>query len=241
LATFTESSLEIEITFDRETNKAGLSGPEPCNAVLSEATASKLGTGSYCVWTSDTTLLAVLGAGATINIGDVVGVNSTAIRAKGETSSFYTGFALLTAPTSNLQPIVNIIGPSQIPTCVTSFSLDTSQSVGLGGRAPTIAWTLQVNGQPNKQQASIINFLATQTSAVLNFDATMLTTNTEYVFQVTITNYLGQSGIGIHPITRTNIVGPSVMIKSPSTIRIQNYIITILLEILATMSLQYQM
>lgn len=106
--------------------------------------------------------------------------------------------------------------------CDTRLVLDASSVSGTGGRAVTFSWGLQTGLLLNSNEQAIVDLLANMSNRRITLDSQMLSFNTEYIFRLRITNYLGFSSVEYHRVFRSDARIPTIVIQSPSTLYIRS-------------------
>ena len=136
---------------------------------------------------------------------------ANAFAKRGEAYPSYTsGFASIFPANDPIQPSVHIHGPSIVSSCLTSFTLDASYSIGHGSRAFTYLWST-TSGATISASNSYIEV----TTSELNVDEAS-------EFSLTLTNWAGESASTTYTVNVTSdtsislltLEGPQVITRS---------------------------
>jgi hypothetical protein len=203
----------IRLRFDQDTNRAEMFVGSPCGILLTDSTVNEILSGTAtdltCVWASASVVnLRWKGVSAFI-IG-------TSIRTRADVLVSADGFsaaapvmeALLTTE-AKYAPAVVITGPKLIGNCE-GVLMDAGNSLGSGGRAFSSTWEL-VSATPATGVAALDSVQLGKIRVLLPVDSDramvelpgdFLPVSQAYLFQVTLTNWLGNLGKGTLSVTK---------------------------------------
>ena len=211
-------------TFNQPTNRAGLSGTFACTRVLALSTAeaeARLGTGSFCAFTSPSTLKITLGRSATELPGGAIGLLDLTLKAASASASLFTmneTFAV-GQPLVPTVPVAAVASSSLRVGRCDDLTLDASGTHGSGGRAlayhfnatllsgaASIANVTEVLAAVNAGNDGEGSHRAVVPSAAMplgaSFDVTM-----------TVTNFLGNSDSTTVRLTKLSVPAPVLTVQ----------------------------
>lgn len=209
MAEVSDEGASLLITFDTETDRAGLSGLFPCSSIFVNATA--LGSQSLCFWRNSSSLVIRTSEDATLALGDQLTLALNVIGAQADPSLKLNSTASATVsvigPENPLPPVGVIEGTSSIGWCDV-LTLDASASYGSGGRAFVggYQWGL-VPPLDNSTDivAQLTKYISSQTGHTVIIDGPTFQLNTTrlYNFSLTLQNWLGESTTTYYPVVIT--------------------------------------
>lgn len=146
-AQFDDSGVTITVIFDRNTDRANLTGQFLCSLIFDATTSTTFGAGAQCVFSDDRTVLVFPTSAATILVGNTVAVLSTTKLMDMSSAHVAVGSVSVCGPAEPLRPTAVISSPTVINTC-DNLLLDSRSSFGTGGRNPVHQWALVSPSDP---------------------------------------------------------------------------------------------
>lgn len=237
-AIFSNDGSYVIASFDTPTNKADITTSRfSCDTILNSNGA----TFRNCYWLDSSTVKII---GSNINIGYSVQFKTNTIRAacvidEGipacDTFAYSTSItSAVIAPTTPVVPDVQFVNPTEIGSCL-DLRLSLTSSKGNGGRAWS-SRTFAVISSNTTQSTIITNFLNTnyQFSPPTAIPQNLIIGGNQYIFVVTLCNFLGACGTGSTAVNALNNVLPSVSIlgdqvrniRRGSTLKLNSYAYT---------------
>ena len=221
---FRDTGAQIELEFDRPTNKGRQPQPASCSALIGDDDVARLGTDdtATCRWQSWTTILITLGPGATVLVGDSIYVKPDVIVSYDENSFASSDGDVLATPANIPVPVVTLAAPNVLGSC-DDLLLDASGSVGSGGRAMGYTYTALAGVGANL--AAVYDILHEQScrplaetpcnQAVVSSET--LVSGKTYTFRVAVTNFWGATSTATAVVTKSSRPTPTVLISGPTT------------------------
>jgi hypothetical protein len=197
-ATFVSGGSVIRLVFDLPTDRGGQSGRLPCSVYFDNATVALLGNGCEAGWRSSFELRVSLGAGAVVMVGDDLSFRSGLVRNKRQTSYFTFGVIRVGFNPDEMQPFVNINGPSEVGGC-DDLLLNAQQTNSSGGRPLKFRWGV---AQGDNVEEAIMSYLTTlgANSPVITVNSSLLQAGRTYIFSVEAVNFVGSIGRAIFAV-----------------------------------------
>ena len=132
-ARFDATAVQIIVTFDQPTNRAGATSPAArCSSLLNST--AELGVDPQCIWLSDSVLSVLLGPEASIEPGFVLLISGEAgLRSASGVSQVSSASAIVQGPLqADVAGLLNVQGPSTIDSCssleLNAFAIDAPSS-----------------------------------------------------------------------------------------------------------------
>jgi hypothetical protein len=214
----------IVVSFDLGTDRGGFSGTFDCTNVLDITTSNMdtyFGTGSYCSFSSDSTLKITFGQAATVVPGDNFVLKDLVFKSSATGASLYTmnqTFAV-GQPANAIYPQLSLKASSTAVGVCDDLILDGSSSTGSGGRALTYNFSVspgaagvlvanisEVLALANAQSGGVGTYYVTIPSADMPRGGSM-------VFSLKATNFLGNTGVSIVTVKKLGIPAPIISIQ----------------------------
>eukprot|EP01032_Pedospumella_encystans_P012973 gene12973-14967_t len=228
-AVYSYEGTKIFIKFDSNTNSADtvLSNPNApfnCTKLLSFTTVDR----STCQWLSATQLaissvklntLPPVGANITL-LANVVRAKCVSIQSCAAYPFITQTTVVIVAPLLAIKPVVSIASATAVGSC-DSIMLDPQSSTGSAGRAwTTLKWSVvSTHGINDSDISTFLSANYRTTTGVATVPNKYLYPNRVYTFSLSLTNFLGQTGVGSVTVN-TSAVGvtmPHVRIIGPTT------------------------
>eukprot|EP01112_Ceratiomyxa_fruticulosa_P018140 TRINITY_DN5761_c0_g1_i4.p1 TRINITY_DN5761_c0_g1~~TRINITY_DN5761_c0_g1_i4.p1 ORF type:complete len:1361 (+),score=318.11 TRINITY_DN5761_c0_g1_i4:375-4457(+) len=230
-AIISDDGASIIIFFNEATNQGGFSGNFACSSVFSsDFTTTIGGSNAVCYFQDSSTLIVVLGPGATVNVGDIVALTGKNIKASSTigTSTYSTSSSPIYSSQFPIDPVVIIRGLTRTGPC-DDLTVDISASQNSGGRAFTnITWSLVGSGYSSNITAV---FQAQMNLPSMTFNHVLLDSAHPLVLQCTLENWFGGVSIsGVFTSTKSNTALPVVQVLnkiSPAYLIARNTALTL--------------
>ena len=208
---FSSVGTSLLLTFDQQTNRAGMDDGRDCSLLLSESTVMQLGMNPECIWTSDSSLTVVLGLQPTIAPGDTLHVRAggqsnlkgiNLISAHSETSR------TIGAPAVAIPPYVELKAKDVIDPC---SSLEM-RATAFSPRPPLYTWGCEndevLNGYLSTQTGDTI-YLAPGTPSMPILDKT-------YKVTLVVTDFMGSTSPVLYlSIFKKSAATPQIQFTPP--------------------------
>ena len=213
----------LVVTFDQDTDRAGVSGSFPCTALLdvtpTEATAL-LGAGSYCSFLSASSLKVTFGSWPAVTPGSEFSLQDLVLQAADASASLFTTNQTfrMSEPDTPTVPVARLkLSSASVGVC-DGLVLDASSSSGSGGRSLRYNFTVHSeNGGDVRNVSAALNIAnrgndGMGTHRIVLASATM-PRNLQFAVAVTVTNFLGFSDTATVAAAKLNQPVPSVSIQ----------------------------
>lgn len=230
IAQFSNDGMSVIVDFDSPTNQAGVTTASsfPCPQLLyfyGSRTQPVL-----CQWTSAASVVATLGASASVVVGGFMTLVPHKLKAScpaagNARSCMSWNFSVpvnesISAPAAPLVPIVSVSAPALIGSC-SLFTLDLTSSSGSSGRSwATVSITAQSPSLAvDTQQLNLYLQRSYTLSPPTQIPSQLLEVGL-YSFSIVLCNFLGSCGQGSHSLTVTATQVPTVTIFGSSYVQI---------------------
>ncbi|XP_033123601.1 uncharacterized protein LOC117122201 [Anneissia japonica] len=144
---------------------------------------------------------------------DLLTLKEGALRSfRQEFSLAANGSATISAPVWALRPKAILSGSERIPSCG-NIDMDGRKSTGSGARALLFQWSVSSIGNTTNIDAELSRLNSVDSgSPELSINGSLIDANTDYIFQLTVTNFLGQSDSTYLSVYRSSILAPQVQV-----------------------------
>jgi hypothetical protein len=210
--------------FDNSPDQTALGAVFKCNVLVNTNSPDD---GALCTWQGGAIEL-VSSPSKELNVDEEIRVRDGMLRAKcpallrqEECFGWPTSLdqkCRVAAPSSVITPVVFVTSPTVVGKC-DDFQLDVSTSTGHGGRdwqAISVEWTTNTNSSSVQKNISAINMLYAVDGVDIVIGGDRLTSGVSYVITITMCNFLGKCGVGVHTLTRSSLSVPIVTLGQPS-------------------------
>ena len=221
-ALFTSTFEAINVTFDADTDLGGQDAVKfNCSAMVDATTVSALGDvdSVHCRWVDRRTLLAVLGASASIALSDQFGLRPGVLKVAASNSLAMAAAGVAVGLTGGVLPAVEAVvnAPAQVGAC-SRLTLDASGSTGGAGRPLSFEWSLisSVFGL-GLQLTDIFNGTENEATPA----AILLPSAMTYTFQCRVTSWLNASSVANVTVTKASLALPTVVIAGPAMVDVR--------------------
>ncbi|XP_038046839.1 uncharacterized protein LOC119721034 [Patiria miniata] len=208
---FSDSGATLLVTFDMPVDYENL---RSCRQMFNSV--EMLGVGARCLWLYPTAMLILIGKGNNlVEIGTPMAVKPDALKAFRQDFSHSvesTSFSVR-APDNPVQPEAIVTGPPKLPSCG-DIRIDARRSRGSGGRDMSYYWEVASTGSTSALDSALNDINTNSPSASLSMDGDLMDADTDYVFTVNVTNFLGGSDLASLTVHRTGTAAPEVKILS---------------------------
>jgi hypothetical protein len=218
----------LTITFNMDTDRAGLTGTFGCSKVFdltSTQATYYFGKSSYCSFSSHKTLVVTFGKSALVVPGDEIGLKDLLFQSSASSATLFTmneTFVVAT-PSSPTVPSVVLTASSTYVSVCDDLKLDGSSTTGSGGRAMTYNFSV-VPGSPGSEVYNVSEVLAlinSYNSGAGTYRATIpssaMPLGSKLKFKLTASNFLGYSGSEIITVQKLGVPAPKISIQGGTT------------------------
>jgi len=221
---FTNLLNGITITFDKDSNRGGFTGSFDCTNVLDLTTSevkTYFGSGSYCSFSSDSSLKIIFGQKSTVVPGDEFIITDLVFQTTSSTASLFTmnETFIVGQPSSPTIPVIDLSASSTSVGVCDDLILDGSSSTGSGGRALTYNFSV-APGSPGASVANIsevFNLLNGQANGKGKFRATVpsadMPKGESMIFKLAATNFLGYTGVSTVTVKKLGVPAPLISVQ----------------------------
>jgi len=216
----------IEVTFDQDTNRAGLNGRFQCTSILamsSREVSSFFGAGAMCLFISDSVLQITFGRLPEVLVGDLIVIKDLTLQSRTTAASLFTRMTNFTValPLEPTAPVASLVASSRSVGLCDGLTLDSSATSGSGGRKLDYYFAVeQVSSQGVMNISAVLDDVNAakdnygRARAIVDSDAMVPGSS----FQVTMEaeNFLGYSDSSTVQIQKLNIPAPILSIQGGS-------------------------
>ncbi|XP_022081345.1 uncharacterized protein LOC110974195 [Acanthaster planci] len=220
---FSDTGASLLVTFDMPVDYENL---RSCKQIFTST--QSLGQGALCLWLYPTAMLILIGRGSNlVEIGSPLIVKPEALKAFRQDFSYAVESKSYYAqpPNNPVQPEAVVTGPPKLPSCG-NIRIDARRSTGSGGRAMSYYWEVESTGSTTSLDNALNDINTNSPSPSLALDGDLMDADTDYVFTVNVTNFLGGWDVASLTVHRTGIAAPEVKILSSgvdlTSVRVSN-------------------
>ncbi|CAM9281097.1 unnamed protein product, partial [Ectocarpus sp. 8 AP-2014] len=208
------------------TDTASGSGPGPCEALLNTSSIATIGERAACEWTGERALTIALGYGAIVEADTGSGVSCLrqascislldgGVRTEALAVLSSEGSTPVLAPENPPAVSAVLVAPQTVGLCGT-LTLDGRASSGALSRTMSASWNVSAASGANTSsiEASLALF---EGSLVAELDAAALEPGVEFMFALTVGNFLGDTNGANVAVTRVAQDVPSVAVLGSAT------------------------
>jgi len=216
----------ISVTYDQDTNRAGLSGLFACSIVLDMTpleVRTYFGLGSKCSFTSDATFKINFGQLPTVVVGNVVAIKDLTLQSSSASASLFTRMSNFTvaAPLSPKVPVVGLKASGQSVGRCDDLILDGSSSSGSGGRSMNYVYsvaTVSGHGVSNITKKFKVDnaFNGNYGKARVTIDSDSMSPGLTFKVTLTASNFLGYSDSDFVLVEKLDMPAPILSIQGGS-------------------------
>ena len=215
-AAFSNDLGSIVLSFSVALDQTAAAGASNCSLFFTAATVATFGLSPSCVFRGSSSLVVVLGYGASVLPNTNLAFASSAALRRCSGGSMTAGSVAVQEPVTPIVPVVTILGPTSIGLCDGVTLL--GQATGLGGRPNSAAYSWSVSiGTTSDPTAAMPtpDFLdATPSSTAPQLVLTaaqMYDTGAYYFFYLTVSNFLGSYSTAQYAVFKSGLPLPQLL------------------------------